>query len=237
MTGFRDGRRRLYALSLALVGALLLSAGCGKPAYTYVKNSDTKTYFKVPSHWTQVDSAMPDLLFAHRLFGAQDADSETVQLFKRVSWSVMYDSAESPSGARMLTPVPAFSPVAYALVTPMLADLRDNLSFDVLRNLLDPVSDSARTYVAQNSPQSLPPAFELLDNQILTPEPGMHGIRVVYNEANESRFVHTYDLTALTNNDSSLLYVLLVWCTSSCYREHAVEINTVVTSFTVRSKA
>jgi hypothetical protein len=219
------------------VGALLLSAGCGKPAYTYVKNTDVKTYFKVPASWTSVDTSRSDTYFAIRLFGAEDPDSETVQVFKRVSWSVMYDSAQDPSGVRMATPVPSLSPVAYALVTPMPPALQDHLSFDLLRNLIDPVSDSARQYVESSNPGSLPPAFELLDNQILTPTPGMHGIRVVYNEANESSFVHTYDLTALTNNDSSLLYVLLVWCTSTCYREHAVEINTVVTSFTVRSKA
>jgi len=237
MTVLRHGRRRLGALSLVLVGALLLSAGCGKPSYTYVKNTDVKTYFKVPSSWTSVDTSRSDTYFAARLFGAEDTDSEAVQVFKRVSWSVMYDSASEPTGVRMATPVPAFAPVAYALVTPMPPGLQDHLSFDLLRNLIEPVSDSARQYVEANSPGALAPAFELLDNEILTPQPGMHGIRVVYNQANESSYVHTYDLTALTNNDSSQLYVLLVFCTSSCYREHAVEINTVVTSFTVRSKA
>src|SRR5215470_17482682 len=109
MTVLRHGRRRLGALCLVLVGVLLLSAGCGKPAYTYVKNTDVKTYFKVPSSWTPVDTSRSDTFFAIRLFGAEDQDSETVQVFKRVSWSVMYDSSDDPTGIRMATQVPALS--------------------------------------------------------------------------------------------------------------------------------
>src|SRR5215831_4747927 len=96
MTGLRNGRRRLGALSLVLVGALLVAAGCGKPAYTYIANKDAKTYFKVPAGWERVDPQPIDFVFAEGVFGAQTEDSELVQEFKRASWSVLYTAPEDP---------------------------------------------------------------------------------------------------------------------------------------------
>ena len=49
--------------------------------------------------------------------------------------------------------------------------------------------------------------------------------------------MHTFDQTAYANQDSSVLYFLLIRCTASCYRERAVELDNIASSFTVRSKA
>lgn len=236
-TGVRRSSRRIGAFAVVLMGGLLAMTGCGSSKFTYVANQDTKTYFKVPSAWTQVDPAPADAFFAARLFGAPSAESAKAVLFSRVSWSTMYDASKEPSGEDLFTPYPTTEPVAYALVVPMTTALQKELSFDLLRNLVDPVTADVRTYLAQNNPQALPGDFELLDDQTLTPSPGLHGIRVVYNQAMGLGYLHTFDLTALTNDDSSVLYAILVRCTASCYRERAVEINDIVTSFTVRSKA
>jgi hypothetical protein len=211
------------------VGALLLAAGCGKPTYTYIANKDAKTYFKVPTAWQKVDPQPIDFVFAEGVFGAQSEDSEIVQEFKRMSWSVLFTAPDVGADD---------SPHAYGLVTPMPVKFHDKLSFDGLRDLVLPVSDEARAALAQNSQLAAQSHFELLNDQVLTPDPGVHGVRVVYNTDLTSRlqYLVTYDLTAVTNNDSSLLYVLLVWCSTTCYRSNAVEINTIVTSFTVRSK-
>jgi hypothetical protein len=48
--------------------------------------------------------------------------------------------------------------------------------------------------------------------------------------------MNTFDLTALVNNDSSKLYLLLIRCSTSCYRARVSELDTIAKSFTVRSK-
>jgi hypothetical protein len=232
MTGFRHGRR-VSLLALVVVGALFVSA-CGKPAYTYVANKDANTYFKVPSDWTKSDDTDGfDLTFARALFNVKDKDSQAFDTFKKVSWSVEYHSP--PDFKAQLD-----GPLAYSVVAPVLPTFRGNISLDFLRDMLgDPVSLPARTSIISAN-KEMPRGFELLDDEVLTPIPGRHGVRVVYNlfvyvDQLGNGFVATYDLTALTNDDSSVLYALLLGCSVECYRKNAVKINDVVTSFTVRS--
>jgi hypothetical protein len=206
------------------VGALFVSA-CGKPAYTYVSNKDANTYFKVPSDWQQVkDTAAWDLNFAHAIFRADNEDSEAFDLFKKVRWVAQFDSDTGP--------------LVYGMVTPVPPDYQGDISLDWMRNMFAPVTTSAQIQ-RMASGQGLPPGFELLNDQVLTPEPGFRGVRVVYNaivsdDRTGASFLLTYDLTAITNNDSSMLYTLLAICSAQCYRKQATKINDVVTSFTVR---
>jgi len=128
-------------------------------------------------------------------------------------------------------------PLIYGLVTPVPPTFQGDISLDWLRDMLAPVSEATRTRILASG-GSLPPAFEILNDQLLTPEAGFRGVRVVYNRGVQvpggQAFLATYDLTAMTNNDSSVLYLLLAVCSTQCYRKNAVKINDVVTSFTVR---
>ncbi|MDT5028583.1 MAG: hypothetical protein QOE61_5009, partial [Micromonosporaceae bacterium] len=56
-SGLSVGRRRLFTAILALLGAFAMAAGCGKPEFNYVANTDEKTYFKVPGEWTMIDGS------------------------------------------------------------------------------------------------------------------------------------------------------------------------------------
>jgi hypothetical protein len=226
MAGFQHGRRRWGAVSIALVGVLLLGAGCGKPSYQYVANSNVKTYFKVPQEWTTTSAEADDYQFAQILFRAQNRDSQAFVDFKRVRWSVEYNSPFDPKAN-------VDGPTAYGLVTPVPPFVQGVISLDAMRNLLAPVTQSAQVQAIASD--QLPPGFEVLDDELLTPEAGMRGVRVVYNEAPDRIHLYTYDLTMMTNNDSTLVYILYVWCTTKCYRKNSVQINDVVTSFTVRN--
>ena len=132
MTGFRHGRR-VSALALVLVGALLLGA-CGKPAYTYVTNKNANTYFKVPTEWPAVeDTNAWDYNFAQVVFHAPTKDSAAFETFKRVRWSVEYDSDTGP--------------LIYSLVTPVPPDFQGDISLDWLRDMFAPVSLTARSKI------------------------------------------------------------------------------------------
>jgi hypothetical protein len=233
------GFRRIGALTVVLAGVLLAGAACSKPAYTYVANQDDKTYFKVPSGWTSVDPKPVNEYFMARLTKS-DEDSQLVQNIERTSWSVEYDSASQPSGVHLVTQYPTESPVIYSLVVHPPPSAQDAISFDLLRDLFLPVTVSARIAAETNAEQqggTFLQNFELLDDEQLTPVPGVHGVRVIFNYMLNSGVLHTFDLTALTNDAASTLYVILARCTADCFRQRIVEINDIVTSFTVWSKA
>jgi hypothetical protein len=105
------------------------------------------------------------------------------------------------------------------------------VSLDMLRNAFLPVTDDARQAAAEALPLE---GFELLHDEVLTPSNGLHGVRVVYDYELGFGVLHTFDLTALVNNDSSKLYLLIIRCSTSCYRERAGELDTIAKSFTVR---
>ena len=60
-----------------------------------------------------------------------------------------------------------------------------------------------------------------------------HGVHVVYNYRLGTT-VHTFDQTALVNDDVSKIYLFLLRCTAACFTDRRDEIATVVRSFTVR---
>jgi len=45
----------------------------------------------------------------------------------------------------------------------------------------------------------------------------------------------TFDEIALTNADQTVVYLLVLHCTTSCYSHDQTEINDVMSSFTIRS--
>ena len=101
------------------------------------------------------------------------------------------------------------------------------------------LGDPATAILAAAEANDLLPGFELLDDEIITRDGGLHGVRVDYNylfQTQITQATHTFDMTALTNADSSVLYMFIIRCTADCYRKRAAEFNTVATSFTVGSK-
>ena len=63
---------------------------------------------------------------------------------------------------------------------------------------------------------------------------GVHGVRETFNYsyAGDS---DTFDEVALTNADQTVVYLLVLHCTTSCYSSDQTEINDVMSSFTIRS--
>jgi hypothetical protein len=221
--------QRIVRTGLALVAAaaVLAAAACGSPEYEYVKNSAEKTYFKVPSSWRPVDQAALD----EWAIGA-DPDSATAKIRDQLLWTVAYDADSAPAAAHVYGMLPTPEPVAWAKVEQLLPEQSDAVSFDALRDAVMPVTDAAREQAAQAG--STLTDFELLHDEVLTPDDGVRGVRVVFNYALLGQ-LHTFDLTALVNNDASRLYMLFVRCSARCYSERADELDGIVTSFTVRS--
>jgi hypothetical protein len=206
--------RGLAGLSALLVAATV--AGCGSPGFTYVANSSANTYFKVPYGWHKINSAS----LSKELGSSSGA------------WSVGYDAGSAPAAAH------AFSfgisqPFVFALVGQLNSTESNEISYNGLRDFILPVTSAARQTASKDSYPLT--NFRLLRDSVLDPGQGIHGVRVTFDYTYPDGSVDTFDQVAYLNAAATQVYVLMMHCRTSCYSQHLSEINTVMTSFTVRS--
>ncbi len=212
--------------ALCGLGALLVAvatAGCAAPQFTYVTDGSASTYFKVPFSWHKISDTALAAQFKTpgSSFGQQSG-----------LWDVAYDAAAAPAATHLFSPT-ATQPFAFAFVAPLSAAGSNAMSYNGLRDVMLPVTPAARQAAARSSfPLT---GFRLLRDIVLTPSQGVHGVWDTYNYTYPGGITDTFDQVALTNADSTQLYVLVMHCLASCYSHHRDEFNTIMSSFTVRS--
>ena len=206
---------------MTMLLAALVSA-CGAPAYTYVTNSDAHTYFKVPRDWQKIDSK--ELVKA--ISGGATLPPSV--------WTVGYDANPKCRPPRTCSaPRPTSrSPTRWWSRS---AAPRAVLSYNLLRDFFLPVTDDAGRTAAKDG-FSLT-GFHLIRSSVLTPGQGFHGVRETFDYTYPDGSQNTFDQVALTNADSTEVYVLLVHCLATCYNSDASQIDSVMKSFTVRSNS
>lgn len=207
--------RHLWRAALLIIVGLSV-AGCLAPDYTYVSDSSDNAYFKVPPSWHEVS---PSSLQAVE---GQSASQGTYL------WSRAYDAAAKPSVDHVFAS--SSQPVAYASVLALSASQRSNTSFNSMRDLLLPVTSQARS-AASAAHQELP-GFHSFSNQVITDSNHDRGIREIFNYT-LGVTPETFDLTVMTNSDTTKLYFLLVHCSETCFAADYRQIAKVVGSFTV----
>jgi hypothetical protein len=202
--------------ALATVG---LSA-CGAPSYTYVSDSAAKAYYKVPTQWHQI--SQKDLNAALKAAGGS---SDGI-------WSTAFDAGSAPAGSNFLAPIIS-KPFAFAEVGTLSSTVSNELSYDVLRDFMLPVTSNSRQ---QDAASGFPLTnFKSLRDQTITAQQGVHGVRETFQYTFPGGVVDTFDEDVLTNADQTVVYFLMVHCTDSCYSQNQNNINTVMSSFTVGS--
>ena len=210
----------------AVAGLVLLTAavlaGCGAPSYTYVKNSADHMYVKIPASWHSIDEK--DLDSAIGLDPAEDASS-------RGLWLQAYDAAETPSALHLFGSSAA-EPAALVSVQKVPETSRGGLSLDGLRDFFFPVSPTAR----QNNQNPQLSGFGLVTDDVLTPGAGLRGVHTVFRYRLGGGPPQMIDQTGYLNDDASKVYLLLVRCSTTCYKDRHGEIENVVSSFTIREK-
>ena len=133
----------------------------------------------------------------------------------------------------VLQPPRARKPFAYAVVEQVNEQTSSILSYNLLRDFFLPVTSDARQTAAKDG-FSLT-GFRLIRSSVLTPGQGFHGVRETFDYTYPDGSQNTFDQVALTNADSTEVYVLLVHCLATCYNSDASQIDSVMKSFTVRS--
>jgi len=219
---FRSVRGLTGGLAFLLIGALVtmgLSA-CGAPAYTYVADSSAQAYYKVPSGWHQISQT--DLNAALKAAGGSGTGV----------WSTAFDASTVPSGSNFLASALG-RPFVFAEVGTLSSAVSNELSYNVLRDFMLPVTSTARQ---QDATSGFPLTdFKQLRDQTVTGHAGVHGVRETFDYTFPGGAVNTFDETVLTNADQTVVYFLMVHCTDSCYSQNQNNINTVMSSFTVGS--
>ncbi len=211
-----------------LVGgcALLLGvtlAGCAAPQFTYVANSGTagtNTYFKVPYGWHKISDA------------ALSSELRTATGGSGGGWTTAYEAGHKPTANDFLAFGTA-QPFVFAEVGQLNSTASSQLSYDSLRDFFLPVTSTARTNA---STQGFPlTGFKQIRDQTLTLGQGVHGVRETFDYTYTGGLTDTFDEVALTNADQTVVYLLVLHCTTSCYSSDQSEINDVMSSFTIRS--
>jgi hypothetical protein len=202
--------------ALATVGL----TGCGAPSYTYVADSAAKTYYKVPTQWHEI--SQKDLAAALKAAGGS-ADG---------MWSTAFDAGTAPSGSNFLAPS-INKPFAFAEVVPLSPTGSSEISYNVLRDFMLPVTSTTRQ---QDAAGGFPLTnFTQLRDQTVTARQGVHGVRETFQYTFPGGVVDTFDEAVLTNADQTVVYLLMVHCTATCFSQDQNNINTVMSSFTVGS--
>jgi hypothetical protein len=208
------------------LGVLLVAAiatGCAAPQFTYVSDSGANAYFKVPFGWHRISDVS---------LAAQFKTPGSVLGQAAGTWDIAYDADRVPAAVHLFSPN-AKQPFAFAFVTPLSATASNALSYNGLRDVLLPVTSASRAQAAQSSfPLT---HFKLLRDTVLTPGQGVHGVWDIYDYTYPGGITDTFDQVALTNSNSTQLYVLMVHCIATCYSQNRDQLDTIMSSFTVRS--
>jgi hypothetical protein len=215
-----------HRVAKGLVGgcALLLGVtvtGCGAPQYTYVANSSESTYFKVPNGWHKIGANALQQAMAQVLGSAGSG------------WQVAYEAGKDPSAEDFLG-FGSNQPFVFAEIGTLSSAESQELSYDSLKDFFLPVTSAARSDVPTGFPLT---DFKQIRDEELTPGLGVHGVRETFDYTLKGGPTDTFDEIALTNAEQTVVYFIMLHCTTSCYSNDQAEINDVMSSFTIRSSS
>jgi hypothetical protein len=219
---FRSARGLIGGLTVLLAGVLMTVglSGCGAPAYAYVADGAAGTYYKVPVQWHQISQKQIDALLQ-----SEGGSSAGI-------WSTAFDAGTGPNADHVLAG-DLSQPFAFAEVLALNPTASNELSYNMLRDFMLPVTSSTRSSEAQ---EGFPLTdFKQLVDDTITGKAGVHGVRETFQYTFPGGAANTFDEDVLTNADQTEVYLLMVHCTSTCYTQNQNAINTVMTSFTVGS--
>ncbi|EIV96048.1 hypothetical protein FraQA3DRAFT_5909 [Frankia sp. QA3] len=218
-------------LLLTVAVAVLLVGGCGSPSYEYVTNKKDGAFLRVPNEWNHQEMPGP------ALFGidARNVSPEMLRGLMSREWVVGIDAAQRFDDSRLLVP-DATLPKGFAQVRHLLPEEANAVSTNDLRNFVLSVDDAvaAQEKAVRQDPYGarLTPDFLLLADEVVHKKDGVHGVHLVYQVQTDAGLV-TIDQTSLLDNGQTVLYQLILACSSLCYAQHADQIGDVAKSFTI----
>jgi hypothetical protein len=211
-------RRRWAAVVGGVLLGGLLAVGCA-PTYTYVKNTQTRTYFRIPATWHLYDE---NAIFRSQIVGLSPQGEAAL---RAAVWMVAFDANPRPSLNDLFSPNSPY-PQGFAQVRQLSPEQRENVSLAAIRDAVFPLSQLQ----VEN-----PGSVEILASEDIVLPDGIHGNRTIFNLRMGQEFF-TVNQTALVNPETSLLYLFVIGCEAHCYLQHQRTIDEIVKSWTVKER-
>jgi hypothetical protein len=223
----RTGVRR----SLACLGVLAILASCAGPEYKYVRNTEARTAFRVPTPWT---------VFDETAISGSDPAADTPD---NVDWLVGIDADPAPQLGHIFPSSYATDhPQGVAAVLTLTGESRDAASLGSLRNLIIPV-DQIRDEVGTDAVRIL-----VYDDAMI--RDGYRGLHMVVQvqttalgaeaaaaeEAGPGFLSGDYvqmNQVALLDDATQHAYILALLCSADCYSRNRSDIESAIDSWTV----
>lgn len=220
------GKTRAWITLLVTLLTLVMVSACGRPEFTYVRDRDGTTYFKVPASFAQIDASSLDLA----LSGNQPDTQAALQRERRV-WATAFDQAPEPGIGHLFD---SRSPFVYATVHKLTEEQRATVSLDRLRDFILPVTEEMRTAYVTNALSTgrmpLFTGFEPISDRLVLLDNGARGVRVRFNYQIGAT-IQTFDHTAILDEQGSTVSVMLITCRSSCFAARGAEFEEIAASF------
>lgn len=225
----RSPRLRMVVAGLCVLAVL---AACSAPEYKYVRNTEARTAFRVPTPWTVFDETQ---------ISGVDTPTDTPD---NVDWLVGIDGDPAPQlGHIFPTSYATDHPQGVAAVLTLTGESRDQANLGALRNLIIPV-DQIRDEVGTD-------AVRILSYDDTMVRDGYRGLQMVVQvQASAltgdaaaqdgdggpgflaSDYVQLNQI-ALLDASTEHAYVLALLCSADCYSRNRGDIESAIDSWTV----
>jgi hypothetical protein len=222
--------RRTPVTPVALcLGLLALLASCSAPEYKYVRNTEARTAFRVPTPWTVFDETQ---------ISGVDSPTDTPD---NVDWLVGIDADPAPQlGHIFPTSYATDHPQGVAAVLTLTGESRDQANLGALRNLIIPV-DQITDEVGTDAVRIL-----LYDDRLV--QDGYRGLHMIVQVQStalaadaaaqegpgflEGDYVQLNQI-ALLDDSTEHAYILALLCSADCYARNRSDIESAIDSWTV----
>jgi hypothetical protein len=216
--------RRLPGAALALAAALAAGTAattltaCAAPEHRFVASDADDVVIRVPRSWTVVRNGAP-------------GTDPSAQPEPDGAWEAVYDADAKPDPKHLNLTHRAKAPVALARTWVVTKEQADRADGEALRNMILPVTATAR---AASGASSVVSSFRLLADEDVRSATA-RGVHVVFSyDLGEGRGREVFDQIAMVNSRKDRIHLFVVHCTQACYDTHRADISDAVDSFTVK---
>lgn len=212
---------RSPAVAAVAIAAVVALGGCADPAYRYVSSSDRDVVLRVPNTWSPLKTS--------EVLKAVGQDTTTPQ-----GWMVFYDSDANPSTNHFKTES-VDHPVMMAQSLEVPEESRNLITTDLLKDIVQPVTEQARTSdeLTRASSGLAPREFKLISDRTVSTKTE-RGVHLVYSYTTGSK-VEYYDQIAVTDPKREKAHVVMVHCSQACFQANQEQIDAAVDSLTVKT--
>lgn len=201
---------------------MLSISSCGKSDRKYVSFKDDGVFFTVPESWHEISNAT----LAN--FEAKSKDNGAAQRLAAVKFQIAFSPSSAITAKDVFSIAPKDAPIVFLRIRNLYPTEVNSVSLNSLRDIVLPLTswiDGSLT----------PPKFILIEDEDFN-DKGAAGIKSVFTFAASEAKLETINQTVALSPDRTVLYVLIVRCSDTCYTQNQNSLDKITNSFTIRGK-